>query len=94
LLPENYQEDAIPLYSNDNDPLRAFVVTGIDLAITKLDRLVEADQEDIISLYEAGKFTLEALEVHANDALIGVVGNEQRLRANINFMISRLKELP
>lgn len=94
LLPENYQDDAIPLYGNADDPLRAFVVTGIDLAITKLDRLGEADQEDIISLYKAGKFTLEALEVHANGALIGVVGNEQRLRGSINFMISRLKELP
>ncbi len=93
LLPENYQDDAIPLNRTVEAPLHAFVVTGIDLAVSKLDRLGEQDQADIIFLYRAGKFTIEGLKAHAEEALLGAVGNERRLQGNINFMISRLEEL-
>ena len=68
-------------------------MTGIDLAVSKLDRLGEQDQADIIFLYRAGKFTIEGLKAHAEEALLGAVGNERRLQGNINFMISRLEEL-
>lgn len=93
LLPEYYQEDAIPLFRTADDPLHAFVVTGIDLAVSKLDRLGEMDQADIISLYRAGKFDADGLRAHAEEALLGAVGNEKRLKGNINFMISQLDEL-
>lgn len=93
LLPECYQEDAIPLSGNADDPLYVYVVTGIDLAVSKLDRLGVQDQADIISLYKAGKFSIDALKSHAEEALLCAVGNEKRLQGNINFMIARLQEL-
>ena len=93
LLPEYYQDDAISLYRTADAPLHAFVVTGIDLAVSKLDRLGEQDQTDIVCLYQAGKFTIERLKAHAEEALLGAVGNEKRLQGNINFMITRLEEL-
>lgn len=93
LLSEYYQEHAIPLFGSDSDPLEAFVVTGIDLAVSKLDRLAETDQDDIIALHQAGKFTAAELKDHADEALKGAVGSEKRLIGNINFMVSRLLEL-
>ena len=93
LLSEYYQEDAIPLFGSDTDPLVAFVVTGIDLAVSKLDRLAETDQDDIIALHQAEKFTATELKDHADEALKGAVGSEKRLIGNINYMVSRLLEL-
>ena len=93
LVPECYQEDAIPLFQTEDEPLHAFVVTGIDLAVSKMGRLGRIDQDDIVSLYQAGKFTIEELKMHAEEALLGAVGNEKWLQGNINFMISQLEEL-
>ena len=93
LLPEYYQDDAIPLFGSDSDPLVAYVVTALDLAVSKLDRLAVDDQADIISLHQAGKFTAEELRKHAEEALIGAVGNERRLKGNIEFMVNQLQEL-
>lgn len=93
LLSEYYQDDAIPLFGSDSDPLIAYVVTALDLAVSKLDRLAVDDQTDIISLHQAGKFTAEELREHAEEALIGAVGNERRLKGNIEFMVNQLLEL-
>lgn len=93
LLPEYYQDDAIPLFGSDSDPLVAYVVTALDLAVSKLDRLAVDDQADIISLHQASKFTAEELGKHAEEALIGAVGNERRLKGNIEFMANQLLEL-
>jgi len=93
LLPEYYQDDAIPLFGSDSDPLVAYVVTALDLAVSKLDRLAVDDQADIISLHQASKFTAEELRKHAEEALIGAVGNERRLKGNIEFMVNQLLEL-
>ncbi|MCA6062510.1 DUF6036 family nucleotidyltransferase [Thalassolituus marinus] len=93
LLSEYYQDDAIPLFGTDSDPLIAYVVTALDLAVSKLDRLAVDDQTDIISLHQAGKFTAEELREHAEEALIGAVGNERRLKGNIEFMVNQLLEL-
>ena len=93
LLPECYQDDAIQLFGSDSDPLVAYVVTALDLAVTKMDRLAVDDQADIVSLHQAGKFTANELREHAEEALIGAVGNERRLKGNIKFMVNQLLEL-
>jgi len=93
LLPECYQDDAIQLFGSDSDPLVAYVVTALDLAVTKMVRLAEDDQADIVSLHQAGKFTANELREHAEEALIGAVGNERRLKGNIKFMVNQLLEL-
>lgn len=71
-LHEDYQDDATPAEKLVGlDPrLRVTVMQPIDIAISKLSRFSDKDQDDIIKLGELGYFTAEALNQRASDALV------------------------
>lgn len=56
----DYLERAIPLVANRI--VEVYLVSGLDLAISKLARLSDRDIEDIKELYLNGKFSLEAFK--------------------------------
>ncbi|MEH6823437.1 MAG: hypothetical protein V7629_05945 [Motiliproteus sp.] len=93
MLHEDYDLDAIPLGNNEDAPLHVFVVSAVDLAVHKLDRLVEIDENEIISLAKAGKFTSEELRQRAEEALVYAIGDEGTLRSKIDSMVKELEEL-
>ncbi|PPC77915.1 hypothetical protein C4K68_07670 [Pokkaliibacter plantistimulans] len=91
LLSENYQEDAIPIWGDDTSPLKAYVVSALDLAVHKLDRLAENDENDIKSLAAKGRFTPDELATHAYQALEYAIGDRNRLKGNIEYMLRVLR---
>jgi len=86
----DYPERAIPLVANSI--VEVYLVSGLDLAISKLARLSDRDIEDIKELYLNGKFSLEALKKSANNAEMYYATPEQ-LHSNIQYIVSILSEL-
>ena len=86
----DYPERAIPLVANSI--VEVYLVSGLDLAISKLARLSDRDIEDIKELYLNGKFSLEAFKKSANNAEMYYATPEQ-LHSNIQYIVSILSEL-
>ena len=86
----DYPERAIPLVANSI--VEVYLVSGLDLAISKLARLSDRDIEDIKELYLNGKFSLEAFKKSANNAEMYYATPEQ-LHSNIQYIFSILSEL-
>lgn len=86
----DYLERAIPLVANRI--VEVYLVSGLDLAISKLARLSDRDIEDIKELYLNGKFSLEAFKKSANNAEM-YYATPKQLHSNIQYIVSILSEL-
>lgn len=86
----DYDERLIPLINNSI--VEVYLVSGLDLAVSKLARLSDRDIEDIKELYLKGKFPLEAFKKSANNAEMYYATPEQ-LHSNIQYIFSILSEL-
>lgn len=67
LMHEDYQDDAIPV-DLGTDQLRVYVLSPVDLAVSKIARFAENDKEDIQSLVRLGLTTADEIEQRANSA--------------------------
>lgn len=84
LMHEDYTKDAIPLKDANSDPrIQIFVLTPLDLAVSKLSRFNDNDKADITALADAGLITSDTLEQRAEEAIGGYIGNPDFLRCNI-----------
>ncbi len=83
-------ERVIPLTAESI--VEVYLVSGVDLAVSKLARLSDRDIEDIQALYARNKFSLEQFKEIANNAKDYYVTPEQ-LDSNIQYMISLLSDL-
>jgi len=82
LMHEDYLDDSIEVDMGvQNIELR--VLSPCDLAVSKIARLSDNDREDIASLVRAGLTTAGEIEQRANEAILGFVGGEAMLRANL-----------
>ena len=85
LLHENAYDDALPIPVEGVDPRRLEVrlLSPLDLAVSKLSRFSEQDQDDIRALARAGLIEPDALRRRAEAALPDYVGNMDRIRTSI-----------
>lgn len=67
--PEDYDARAIPLPGQESSPLQVFIAHPIDLAISKLGRFTERDQDDINLLIRSGKLNLKEFDRLAKEAI-------------------------
>ena len=86
----DYENRVIPLVYESI--VEVYIVSCVDLAVSKLARLSDRDIQDIKELYERNKFSIEDFEKTANNAKDYYVTPEQ-LDSNIRYMISLLSEL-
>jgi hypothetical protein len=68
----------------DAKRLTVKLLTPLDLAVSKLARFNDQDQEDIRALARAGLLSGDALRRRAEEALPDYVGNLTRVRGSIN----------
>jgi Nucleotidyltransferase of unknown function (DUF6036) len=87
LMHEDYQDDAIAI-DFGLQYLRVFVLAPLDLVVSKIARLAANDREDIIQLVRLGLTTAEEIEARATDAMIGYIGNQAMLRANLRDVLA------
>ncbi len=82
LMHEDYQDDALPL-----DLGLAFidlrVLSPVDLAVSKIARFAEVDQEDIDALVRLGLTDANAIARRADEAIGGFIGTVALLRHNL-----------
>ena len=91
LMHEDYQDDAIEL-DLGLEHIRLFVLSPVDLAVSKIARLAENDRDDIRSLVRIGLTTADEIEQRATHALGGYVGGEAMLRLNLRDAIAIARE--
>ncbi len=87
----DYQDRAIPL-NVGSQVLHVFLVSPIDVAISKLSRCAPDDINDILAIYKKKRFTIEEFKVAAFEAL-DYTATPDSLRKNIDHVILRLQSV-
>jgi len=87
LLHEDAHDDSIVLELEGNDPkiVEVRLLSPLDLAVSKIDRLSDQDREDIAVLAGRGLVRSKALRRRAEEAAGGYVGDVERLHNSIDI---------
>jgi hypothetical protein len=87
LLHQDAYDDAlpVPLEGVDSRRLEVRLLAPLDLAVSKLSRFSEQDQDDIRALARHGLLDAGALRRRAGAALPDYVGNMDRIKASIGM---------
>lgn len=93
LLHDDYIENAEPFMNNKGDALWVYLVSPLDLAISKLGRFAGHDLDDILALAKQGLIEAEALKKAAEFALVSYVGNTTTVQMNIDAAVKAIKEI-
>jgi Nucleotidyltransferase of unknown function (DUF6036) len=92
LMHENYRASAT-LVDLGLSYMNVYVLSPVDLAVSKISRFAENDQEDIAELVMLGLTTAEDIEDRANDALIGYVGGISMLKCNLRDTLELARKI-
>ncbi|CAG9183915.1 hypothetical protein LMG32289_05461 [Cupriavidus pampae] len=87
LMHEDYQDDAIPADLGLTH-LQLYVLSPVDLAVSKIARLADNDKDDIAALVRLGLTSADAIEARATSALAGFVGGQAMLRLNLRDAVA------
>lgn len=93
MLHEDYESNAIEWENLIKKPknITIKVLSPIDLAITKIDRLSEQDAEDILDLARAGLIDSETLKEKSTEAMSYAVGNTKRIKNSIDIICRKVE---
>lgn len=94
LIHERAHDDAreIRLAGVDRARLRVFLLSPLDLAVSKLARFAEHDRADILALARKGLITAGGLRRRATEALGGYVGDVRPVEVNIDLACALLEQ--
>ena len=87
LMHEDYQQDAVPVPIG-TDMMRVYVLSPLDLIVSKIARLSDPDKEDIQNMIHRFHISAEEIEKRAEEALGGYVGNTDYLRMNLREVLT------
>ena len=90
LMHEDYQQDSIAV-DLGLQYLQLFVLSPLDLVVSKIARLAENDRDDIVALVRRGLTTAAAIEERAKSALAGYIGNQTRVLGNLREVVALAK---
>ena len=82
LMHEDYLDDALPV-DFGLALIRVFVLSPVDLAVSKIARFADNDKDDIACLVQLGLTTAPEIEARAHSALGGYVGGQAMLSLNL-----------
>jgi hypothetical protein len=86
LMHENYLEDALPVPIG-TDLVHVYVLSPVDLIVSKIARFSGPDAEDIASIISLFHIEAAEIEKRAQEALGGYVGNADNLRMNLRDVL-------
>lgn len=94
LLHEDVHKDSLPVKIDGINPaiidVRAF--TPVDLAVSKIARFAEHDQDDICALARAGLIMADKVRERAEEALGNYVGNLASVKTSIRLACELIRE--
>ena len=87
LIHESADDDSRPLALPGIDAaiLDVRLFSPVDLAVSKISRFAEYDQEDIAALARCGLIDAESVRHRADEALAGYVGEQRRVKTSIRL---------
>jgi hypothetical protein len=91
LMHEDYREDAIPV-DLGLEHIQVYVLSPVDLAVSKIARLASNDCEDIQELVRLGLTTADEIEQRAKSALVGYVGGQAALLLNLRDAVALARD--
>lgn len=86
LMHENYLQDAIRV-PIDGDLIEVFVLSPVDLIVSKIARLSGPDLGDIESIIKTLRITPEEIEQRATEAMTGYVGGISNVKMNLQGVL-------
>lgn len=89
---EDYLDDAVPV-DLGVDHILVYVLAPVDLAVSKIARLSENDKEDIAALVRLGLTSSDEIEQRATAALIGYIGGQSMLQANLRDALNLARKV-
>ena len=92
LMHEDYLDDSIPV-NLGMDQIRVHVLSPVDLAVSKIARFADNDQEDIAALVRLGLTSADEIEQRATSALPGYVGGLSMLRLNLRDAVALARQV-
>jgi hypothetical protein len=92
LLHEDHDRDAVEWtgIGNEKRKLHLYVLSPVDLAVTKISRYSPQDREDIHALASAGLFSADQLRNRANEALRGYIGDRAPVITSIELICRQI----
>ena len=94
LIHDHAHDDSLPLRIAGVDPavLEVRLFSPLDLAVSKIARFADHDQEDIASLAAHGLITADEVKLRAQEAAHDYVGNMQSLATSIKLACALVRE--
>ncbi len=92
LMHEDYLDDAV-LVDLGVDHILVYVLAPVDLAVSKIARFSENDKEDIAALVRLGLTSSDEIEQRAIAALIGYIGGQSMLQANLRDALNLARKV-
>ena len=85
---EDYEDRVIRLMIQSHAPnVEVYVASALDVAISKLGRFGERDQNDIQTLLQLPYVDIKEFERLAREAISYYVGDETRILGNLKMML-------
>jgi hypothetical protein len=88
----DYKERSSLLYRTKSKLVYLYLVSAVDIAVSKLGRFESVDREDIINLFQNKMFTIEDFRENAEEAKNYCGVATDKLEFNISMAINILKE--
>jgi hypothetical protein len=95
LMHEDAHDDSVPIDvpGVNRKRLDVRLLSPVDLAVSKLARYAEADQQDIRALAGAGLLESKQLRQRAEEALKGYIGRVSDVRISVDEACRRVEEI-
>jgi hypothetical protein len=92
LLHENHDRDAVEWtgIGNEKRKIHLYVLSPVDLAVTKISRYSPQDREDILALASAGLFSADPLRDRAIEALGDYIGDRAPVMTSIELICRQI----
>jgi hypothetical protein len=92
LLHADHDRDAVEWtgIGNEKRKLQLYVLSPVDLAVTKISRYSIQDREDILALSSAGLFSADQLRNRATEALRDYVGDRTPVMTGIELISGQI----
>ncbi len=75
------------------EPFHLFVLSPIDLAVSKIARWAPNDREDVAELVRLGLTSADEIDARARAALGGYVGGQSMLLLNLRDAVALAREV-
>lgn len=92
LMHEDYLDDSI-LLDLGLEQIRLYILSPLDLAVSKIARFADNDKEDIAALVRLRLTTADEIEHRATSALGGYVGGLSMLRLNLRDAVALARQV-